>query len=439
MLPRGDQHHADAAVEDATHLHVGDLTVLLEEAEDGRLAPRARVDPCPDAVGEDARDVALEAAPSDVCDPVQGEVAKQAQDGLHVDPGRGQQGCGQGGVELRRGVAQLELSGGDTLVHELANQGEPVAVDAVGGHSQQDVSFADRGAVDHPVALHHADSESHQLQLVLGIEAGHAGGFPAQQCAARAPAALGDTAQGFGGDRLVQLAHGEVVEEDQGLGSLNDQVVRDHGDAVDAHRVVALEQRGELELGADPVCAGHEDRLLVALGRLEQTGESTDRGEDLGPGGAAPDLLDLIDESLVPVEIHAGTRVGGSARLLALLPLARGAHGPWIGKAESTCQSAPKKRSTASSGFAPARQGASPGVRIRRGFSRPLPFRYSSPGRSRQMQDGAKASDGDVILFLRADTRWPDGFADPVRRAPESLALIAWRLGIDHVAAWHRR
>ena len=47
----------------------------------------------------------------------------------------------------------------------------------------------------------------------------------------------------------------------------------------------------------------------------------------------------------------------------------------------------------------------------------------SSPGRSRQMQDGAKASDGDVILFLHADTRLPDGFADQVRRALEDPAV----------------
>jgi len=41
----------------------------------------------------------------------------------------------------------------------------------------------------------------------------------------------------------------------------------------------------------------------------------------------------------------------------------------------------------------------------------------SLPGRSRQMQDGVNASDGDVILFLHADTRLPDGFAERVRGA----------------------
>jgi rSAM/selenodomain-associated transferase 2 len=47
----------------------------------------------------------------------------------------------------------------------------------------------------------------------------------------------------------------------------------------------------------------------------------------------------------------------------------------------------------------------------------------SSPGRSRQMQEGAKASDGEVILFLHADTTLPDGFADQVRRAIEDPAV----------------
>jgi cellulose synthase/poly-beta-1,6-N-acetylglucosamine synthase-like glycosyltransferase len=39
------------------------------------------------------------------------------------------------------------------------------------------------------------------------------------------------------------------------------------------------------------------------------------------------------------------------------------------------------------------------------------------------MQEGAKASDGDVILFLHADTTLPDGFAEQVRRAIEDPAV----------------
>jgi hypothetical protein len=68
-----------------------------------------------------------------------------------------------------------------------------------------------------------------------------------------------------------------------------------------------------LELGADPVGAGDEDRVLVALRGLEQPGEAADLGQDLGPQRAARDLPDLVDETLVVVEVDARLRVAGRA------------------------------------------------------------------------------------------------------------------------------
>ena len=52
--------------------------------------------------------------------------------------------------------------------------------------------MADGRAVDDAVAIDDADSEAHELDLVLRIDAGHAGRFAAEQAAARASAALGD-------------------------------------------------------------------------------------------------------------------------------------------------------------------------------------------------------------------------------------------------------
>lgn len=40
----------------------------------------------------------------------------------------------------------------------------------------------------------------------------------------------------------------------------------------------------------------------------------------------------------------------------------------------------------------------------------------SMPGRGRQMAAGARRAQGDVLLFLHADTRLPAGFAEDVRR-----------------------
>jgi len=41
---------------------------------------------------------------------------------------------------------------------------------------------------------------------------------------------------------------------------------------------------------------------------------------------------------------------------------------------------------------------------------------HSPPGRARQMNAGARAAQGEFLVFLHADTRLPVGFADHVRR-----------------------
>ena len=111
--------------------------------------------------------------------------------------------------------------------------------------------------------------------------------------------------------RAVELVHRQVVEEDQRLGALHDQVVHHHRDAVDADGVEAAELRRQPELGADAVGAGHEDRVLVAVGRLEEAGEAADPRQHLRAVRRARDLLDLVDEAFVVVEVDAG---GGVAR-----------------------------------------------------------------------------------------------------------------------------
>ena len=80
-------------------------------------------------------------------------------------------------------------------------------------------------------------------------------------------------------DADVELAGGEVVEEEQRLGALHDDVVDAHGDEVDADGVVAAGLDGELELGADAVGAGDQHRVLVAARlEVEQGAEAADAG-----------------------------------------------------------------------------------------------------------------------------------------------------------------
>jgi hypothetical protein len=57
----------------------------------------------------------------------------------------------------------------------------------------------------------------------------------------------------------------------------------------------------------------------------------------------------------------------------------------------------------------------------------------SQPGRARQMNAGAAAAEGDVLVFLHADTELPDRFADDVRAAlaEPRVAGGAFRFALD--------
>ncbi len=57
----------------------------------------------------------------------------------------------------------------------------------------------------------------------------------------------------------------------------------------------------------------------------------------------------------------------------------------------------------------------------------------SAPGRARQLEVGARASGGDALLFLHADTCLPEGYAAAVARALAARSVVggAFRLRFD--------
>ena len=73
----------------------------------------------------------------------------------------------------------------------------------------------------------------------------------------------------------------QVVEEEQRLGALHQDVVDAVVHQVDADGVVPARQEGHLQLGADAVGAGHQNRLTKTAGfELEQPTERADVGQD---------------------------------------------------------------------------------------------------------------------------------------------------------------
>src|SRR5262249_14538971 len=84
-------------------------------------------------------------------------------------------------------------------------------------------------------------------------------------------------------------------------------------DQVDADRVELARQRRDLQLGADAVGAGDQDRLLVSAGEEpavdvqgEEAGEPTEAVENPGAVRFLGQSADPADRVLVDVQVQAG-------------------------------------------------------------------------------------------------------------------------------------
>ncbi len=108
----------------------------------------------------------------------------------------------------------------------------------------------------------------------------------------------------------VQPAAGEVVEEEQRLGTLHQDVIDAHADEVDADAVVAVERERQPQLRAHAVGAGDQHRLPVALGDLEQRAEAADAAEHALAQRAPGQWLDALDQRVAGVDVDSGILVG---------------------------------------------------------------------------------------------------------------------------------
>ena len=106
------------------------------------------------------------------------------------------------------------------------------------------------------------------------------------QPARRQPSAMPATIAASGLD--LEPAGGVVVEEEQRLGALHDDVVDAHRHQVDADRVGDARLDRDLELGADAVGAGDQDRVLEARRlEVEQAAEAAQPAHHARAVGAA--------------------------------------------------------------------------------------------------------------------------------------------------------
>ena len=124
-------------------------------------------------------------------------------------------------------------------------------------------------------------------------------------------AAFGDAVHHPGRISHGECAGGEIIQEEQRFGALNDQIVHAHGHQVDADRVVHAAFDCHHQLGADAIGGGHQNRIGIAgRAQVEQRAESAKAAKYAGPDRRSGSRFDGVDQRVARLDIHPGLAVG---------------------------------------------------------------------------------------------------------------------------------
>ena len=312
-----DRHHADAAVEGAQHFALRHAARRCQPAEHGQDRNRAEIKPDTQAVRQHPWNVVGKAATGDVGEGLDALGCLQhGQDRLHIDPGGLEQGLAQAAGRIeRRGSIECEAAGLDDAPH----QREAVGVHAGRRQAEQHVACGDPRAWQQCAAFRRTDGETGEVIVAAGVKAGHLGGLAADERAAGFPAACGDAGHDLGADMRRQLSGGEIIEEEQRLGALDDEVVDAHGHQIDADGGVPSGLDRDLDLGADTVIGRHQHRVAEARRlEVEQSTKAADLGVGAGAGRGPDQRLDRLDHGIASVDIDARLRIGEAVGALAV-------------------------------------------------------------------------------------------------------------------------
>src|SRR4029453_1982106 len=94
---------------------------------------------------------------------------------------------------------------------EAADQRIAIGVRARRSEPEDHIARTHIGFGQYPLALDGADREAREIIVAAMIHAGHLGGFPAYEGAARLPAALGDAGDDIARFADLKFAGGEVI------------------------------------------------------------------------------------------------------------------------------------------------------------------------------------------------------------------------------------
>ena len=154
------------------------------------------------------------------------------------------------------------------------------------------------------------------------------GHLTAHERAARELTAIGHALDDLCHVLGLDVADGNVVQEEQRLGARSQNVVDAHSNQVLAHRLVTVHDLGEHELGAHAIGTANQNRVFHILkrGGREQATEAADAADNLGAIGVLNHLLNSVDGAAALGGIDAGILI---RHMLAVAHLSLPLPLPW--------------------------------------------------------------------------------------------------------------
>ena len=271
-------------------------------------------------------------------------------------------------------------------------------MDARGGKADQHIAGHDIGARQDPAPLHRTDGEAGEVVVLPRIHAGHLRRLAADERTAGLAAAVGDAGNDRSRGLHIELAAGEIVEEEQRLGALGEQVVDAHGDEIDADGGMQAGVDGNLELGADAVVGGNEDRVLEAGGlEIEQRAEAAEIGVRARPP-RRPDKPTKAPPRRHRCQHRNAVEIGRC-------------RASWHGSLEGPSQLSPYRSRGVCGHSRPGRESVGPGLAVvdAAGAGKGGDGRQRKPERARAGE--AAAQPVAAALTLAAGVRWGNGRA----------------------------
>ncbi len=180
-----------------------------------------------------------------------------------------------------------------------------------GGKSNENITVSNIGT--RQAAFH---ARPHQRQIPQGhsrlrIHSGHFGGFAANQGATGLSAALGNPLNHCRRSFDIQLAGGEIIEEEQRLSTLHDQVIDTHGNEINADRIVLSSINGDLQFRPDTVIGSNQNRIPEpGRFKIEQTAKTADLAVSARSPGGFDCRLDAFNQRIARINIDTGIGIG---------------------------------------------------------------------------------------------------------------------------------